>query len=209
MRIWVIQEVILPSSITLIFSRFSAPLRMYADASSNLRRHMTSCCASAISPDKNTATPIERFCQKVLEVAEVENLWSKKDKITLLTLFRLFYWIDATDARDKVYGLLSPAMDWGNGTFITPDYTISLSELYQEVATKSIEISRSLAILRYGSPQTVNMRRQKTKNIQEGLQKVDKSSQEPVEVEIPSWRTWKIIMVLLTASWTLLFIHAI
>jgi hypothetical protein len=160
---------------------------MYADASSNLRRHMTSCCANVIPPDGQTATPIERFCQKVLEVVEAENLWSKKDNITLLTLFRLFYWRDATDARDKVYGLLSLVTDWGNGTVIAPDYTISPSKLYQEVATKSIEISGSLAILRYRSPQAVKKRHQEIKNIQEGLQKVEKSSQEPVEVEIPSW----------------------
>jgi hypothetical protein len=121
---------------------------------------MTSCCASAIPPEKNTATPIGRFCQKVLEVAEAENLWSKKDNITLLTHFQLSYWRDATDAGDKVYCLLSLVTDWGNGTFNHPDYTISPSELYQEVAPKSVEISGSLAILRYRSPQAVNMRSQ-------------------------------------------------
>jgi hypothetical protein len=136
--------------------------------------------------DRQTAT-IERFCEKVLEVVEAENLWSKKDNITLLTLFRLFYWRDATDVRDKVYALLSLITDWGNGTAIPPDYTISPNELYQEVVAKSIEISGSLGILRYRFPQAFNRRHKETTNIQEGLRKVDKSSPEPVEIEIPSW----------------------
>ena len=186
-RIWVVQEVILPPAATLIYGRFSAPLRMYANASSNLRRHMSSCCASVIPTETRATGPVEKFCQKVLEVVEAENLWSKKDNITLLTLFRLFFWRDATDARDKVYGLLSLVTDWGNGATIAPSYTISPNELYQEVAIKSIQVSGSLAILRYRSPQAYNLRRQQMKNLEEGLRKASGPSLEPIEVETPSW----------------------
>ena len=130
---------------------------------------MSSCCASVV-PIKNRATSIERFWQWVLEVVEVENLWSKKDNITLLTLFQRFFWRDATDNRDKVYGLLGLVTDWGNGAAIVPDYTKSPGEVYQEVAIRSIQISDSLAILRYRSPEAYNRRRQEITNI-EGLRK--------------------------------------
>lgn len=148
---------------------------------------MSSCCAGVIPTENRAAAPIESFCQKILEIVEAENLWSKKDNITLLTLFRLFFWRDATDDRDKIYGILSLVTDWGNGAAIAPDYTISPNELYQEVAIKSIQISGSLAILRYRSPQAHNRRLQEIKNIEEGLRKAGKPSPEPVEIEIPSW----------------------
>jgi hypothetical protein len=186
-RIWVVQEVILPSAATLIYGRFSAPLRMYADASSNLKRHMSSCCASVITTTNRATTSIEKFCQKISEVVEAENLWSRKDNITLVTLFRLFFWRDATDDRDKVYGILSLVTDWGNGAAIAPDYTISPNELYQEVAIKSIQISGSLAILSYRSPLAYNSRRREIKNMEEGLRNAGKPSPEPVEIETPSW----------------------
>jgi hypothetical protein len=85
----------------------------------------------------------------MLTIVESGNLWRKKESITLLTLLRLYYTKEATDARDKVYGLLGLVTDWGNSAAIAPSYTIAASELYQEVALRSIEASGSLAILSF------------------------------------------------------------
>jgi hypothetical protein len=185
-----------------------APLRMYADASSNLGRHMSSCCASVIPADRNIVAPIEKFCRKLLEIVDAGNLWSKKDNITLLNLLRHFYLRDATDSRDKIYGLLSLVTDWGNGAAIAPDYTMSPSQLYQEVVLKSIEVSGSLAILGYRSHQDylrmdpnvgkivsgLKWHKQKqtttepqARMAQDELRKMHKLAPEPVELECTSW----------------------
>ena len=207
-RIWVVQEVILPSSVTVVFGRFTAPFRMYADASSNLERHMASCCAGVIPTEKHAPLSVETFCRKVLTIVESGNLWRKKGSITLLTLLRLYHAKEATDARDRVYGLLGLVTDWGNSRAIAPSYTIAAPELYQEVALKSIEASGSLAILSFRTERTY----QKTvkdldkikervmyqkilsptadptaKYTQDQLRKKYKSTPEPVELDLPSW----------------------
>lgn len=203
-----IQEVTLPSKVTVVFGRFKAPLRMYALASSNLERHKSSCCVGVLPPGDRNSLPMEDFCRKMLAIVEGGNLWRKKESITLLTLLRLYYSKDATDARDKVYGLLGLVTDWGNSRAIAPNYTMRTSELYQEVALRSVEVSGSLAILTFrtnGNYQKMMGDLQKIKEgvtyhkvlpltasasekyMQDALRKKHKSTPDAVELDMPSW----------------------
>ncbi len=203
-----IQEVTLPSKVTVVFGRFTAPLLMYAHASSNFESHRASCCVGALPTEDRTSSPMEDFCRKMLIIVEGGNLWRKKESVTLLTLLRLYYSRDATDARDKVYGLLGLVTDWGNSRAIAPDYTLRTSELYQEVASRSIEVSGSLAILAFRTERNYHkMIRdlQKIKEavtyhkvlpptpssseeyMQDALRKKHKSVPDPIELDMPSW----------------------
>jgi len=204
----VIQEVTLPSEVTVVFGRFIAPLRMYADAASNLERHKASCCIRALPTEDQISLPMDDFCRKMLTIVEVANLWRKKENITLLTLLRLYYSKDATDARDKVYGLLSLVTDWGQSRAIAPNYTLRTSELYQEVALRSIEASRSLEILSFhtkGNYQKLfkilprikecvlyhkvlrPTESNSEKYMQNTLREKYKSAPDPIELDMPTW----------------------
>ncbi|OCK79012.1 hypothetical protein K432DRAFT_435624 [Lepidopterella palustris CBS 459.81] len=208
-RIWVVQEVILPSRVTIVFGRFKAPLRMYADASSNLERHKSSCCAGIIPADDRAASSVDDFCRKMLTIVESGNLWRKRDGITLLTLLRLYYPKDATDARDKIYGLLGLVTDWGNSKAIAPNYTITASELYQEVAQQSVAISGTLSILTFRTERMYHRMLQDINSVKNNViyhkrttdssnptekylhrslhEKFKSSIPDPVELDIPSW----------------------
>ncbi|KAF2502451.1 hypothetical protein BU16DRAFT_576457 [Lophium mytilinum] len=149
-RIWVVQEVILPPTVTVIFGHFTAPLQLYADAYSNLRKHKLSCCASIDLTNDKDKSSMGLFTQKMKIITESANLWRRKEKTSLLTLLRLYFTKDATDPRDKVYGLLGLVTDWGSqdsSPKIKPDYAITSSVLFQDVAVQSILGSGTLDIL--------------------------------------------------------------
>jgi hypothetical protein len=212
-RIWVIQEVILPSTVTAVLGRFTAPLRMFTDAASNLERHKSSCCAHIVLSDGRRTPPVEapaigKFCRKMLEIEESGSLWRRKEGIGLLTVLRLFYSRQATDARDKVYGLLSLVTEWGNRAAIEPNYTMTTPQVYQEAALRSIEVSRSLAILAFRTSQYLPNTRADLGRIKSGvtfyqklpptarlseealqaeLQKRRVPPPEPVQMQFPSW----------------------
>lgn len=59
----------------------------------------------------------------------------------LLVLTKQF---DCQDPRDKIFGLLGLAMTDESGSLITPDYSISLSQLYEETALAMLKTSTSL-----------------------------------------------------------------
>ncbi|KAF2786516.1 HET-domain-containing protein, partial [Melanomma pulvis-pyrius CBS 109.77] len=146
-RIWVVQEVILPPKVTVIFGSFTAPLSMYASASTHLSKHRSTCCSAVLPSSDPQNACLDDYCHKMQTIVESGRLWRENADTTLMTLLRLYYPKDATDARDKIYGLLGLVRDWGNDGPITPDYTVSGTTLYQKVALHSISVTRSLEFL--------------------------------------------------------------
>ena len=91
---------------------------------------------------------LDDFCKKLQTIIESGNLWRDKSPATLMTLLRLYYPKDATDPRDKIYGLLGLVREWGSEQ-IQPDYTISHDRLYHKVALHSILVTKTLEFLAY------------------------------------------------------------
>ncbi|KAH7347015.1 heterokaryon incompatibility protein-domain-containing protein, partial [Pyrenochaeta sp. MPI-SDFR-AT-0127] len=112
-RIWCVQEVILPPKVTVLYGRFTAPFQMYVDAAENLEHHRSTCCKDVLLLSEGQSAAIDDYGQKVLTIAESGRLWQERAMTTLMTLLRFYYPKDATDPRDKVYGLLGLVREWG------------------------------------------------------------------------------------------------
>ena len=129
---------------------------MLADAAQHLDRHRSTCCDNVLSTADQQFKCLDDFCQKILTIVESESLWRQKSNTNLMTLLRLYYSKEATDPRDKIYGLLGLVRDWGHIKPITPDYSVSVAQLYQETAMRSIAVTKKFECLTYRADSEVS-----------------------------------------------------
>ncbi|KAH8599679.1 heterokaryon incompatibility protein-domain-containing protein [Bisporella sp. PMI_857] len=144
-RIWTVQECILPKSCIIMYGPVKAAWTMFLRATENFKTHRSSCCADV--PGVNTMLqPLIETLGHMSEFTQARLLGSD---IPLDSLLRSFRARDATDPRDKVYGLLPLVTEWYDHDPIFPDYNISTTptQTYTRAVLKMIEISGSLDIL--------------------------------------------------------------
>ena len=143
-RVWVVQEVALAKEAVVQLGNRTAPWEWFIRAARVYRDHM-SCCATIITPF-NDSEGVDEFlalknCLAGILALDGEALRS----ISLHSALRLFYDRQATDPRDKVYGLLG-LLDHGS-RLVSADYAILAEDVYEEAAFKVIESSGDLSIL--------------------------------------------------------------
>lgn len=168
-RIWVVQEIVVATQVTVLYGRVSAPWTMLTQAASNYANHIQSCCSSKIkSIPRDITKVLADFSQRIQDIDEfraqnfqhstrndgtanqLEPLHQVPDNVTrssegkppLLSLLRKFRSRNATDPRDKVYALLGLSK-----TSIVPNYESSTSRVYAETVKDSIKTNNSLSVL--------------------------------------------------------------
>ncbi|KAF2009755.1 hypothetical protein BU24DRAFT_473958 [Aaosphaeria arxii CBS 175.79] len=168
-RIWTVQEVVLPPEITLMCGTVSAPWPMFVEAAQKFREHILSCCSGIQSSlSKYCREEIVHFMKEVDNVEDSRTVYrhtaarsrscdnvsilsypdySWGTKLSLLSIQIKFRRREASDARDKVYALLSLVCRPADQPAILPDYTLDISEVYTVAAVQCICDSRVLAIL--------------------------------------------------------------
>ncbi|OCL13303.1 hypothetical protein AOQ84DRAFT_372307 [Glonium stellatum] len=173
-RVWVIQEVVIPREVTVVYGMMSAPWTMFARAASKYARHAHSCCSKAIeSLPRDYSKVLADFSQRVLDIDELRAAYlnqrtasgrlqnfeqaptpsgvlcdnQRAEQRSLLSLLRRFRARKATDPRDKVYALLS-LVQYGEGQSpMVPDYLLSEFEVFKQAALESIHSTGSLSVL--------------------------------------------------------------
>ncbi|PSN63313.1 HET-domain-containing protein [Corynespora cassiicola Philippines] len=148
-RIWVIQEIVFPKDVSVTYGRLSADWDLFASAAKGYLRHSTSCCSHAVAD-------LPRDLTKVLtdfstRIQDIENLrlaihHPDGEKYSLLTLLKRFQGRKASDARDKVYALLSLAEAGLKIENLSPDYSLDVVEVYTKATFESILSTRSLSV---------------------------------------------------------------
>ena len=129
-RLWVVQEVRLANSETLCMCGSStvkwAALRnaIYCLHQKNIRKRASRYYTQRLLGIQDTFDPTRTYT-----IAEYLHLISR---------------FKCSDARDRVYAILSVVQDSLN---IIPDYTLSTAEVYEDVARRCIEHSQSLNVL--------------------------------------------------------------
>ncbi|RDW57329.1 hypothetical protein BP5796_12779 [Coleophoma crateriformis] len=141
-RIWVIQEVIVPQNLTIVYGPMVAPWEMFVDAARLCFRGGTSTTLSSF-PRENMIV-LEFFRGQVLDIDRMRHLWRSGKQPALLSLLRRFSGRKATDDRDKVYALLNLASD---GLSFIPDYTQDVSAVFQTTVLEIIRQSTKLNVL--------------------------------------------------------------
>lgn len=168
-RIWTVQECILPKESELLYGPIRIPWRRFLTGISNFQKHRTSCCADVpgvndmLNALVDTVLPcliLHRYCHhddfKLSKSSD-----GLDDPSHVSSLFRpesllwAFQHRDATDPRDKIYGLLSLLKGYSASTgqpaktLIVPDYSpeLSFERVYTTAVFNIIQFSASLDII--------------------------------------------------------------
>jgi hypothetical protein len=141
-RIWVIQEVVVPKNVTIVYGSAVAPWDMFVrSARWNSRNHSSS---NPLSFPHEYSIILAYFSRIILDINRMRDLWRDGQQTALLQLLRRFSNRKASDDRDKVYALLSLAP---NQTSIVPDYSLSVSAVFQTTVLDIIKRTKSLTAL--------------------------------------------------------------
>ncbi|KAI0542819.1 heterokaryon incompatibility protein-domain-containing protein [Xylaria digitata] len=168
-RIWTVQECILPKDSELLYGPVRIPWRRFLTGISNFQKHRTTCCANVpgVNDMLNDLVDTVLPCLILHQYCHYEDFNLPKssgdldDTSHVLSLFQpesllwTFRHREATDPRDKIYGILSLLRGHSAKTgeaaraLIVPNYSPEMS--YEKVFTKAvfniIEFSASLDIL--------------------------------------------------------------
>ncbi|KAI0885970.1 heterokaryon incompatibility protein-domain-containing protein [Annulohypoxylon maeteangense] len=122
-RIWVIQELVLPSKVTFLYASEQLPYQALVGAVGMLNTHAATCCKShrmtlrALGFD-----PLVVIQEQVDPIVSTREKWANHESTTLSQLRRQFYAFQATEKRDLFYGLLGLVNDWGSAGPLIPNY---------------------------------------------------------------------------------------
>lgn len=146
-RVWVIQEVATCHAITAYCGTFHLPWDLIALAAGW-------CLYGPMSFDMQKRYRNVNGISNALFMRD--KVWQTADTVTFLHLIGRGKDFDATNARDKIYAMLSyPTTGLHGGSDprfhfeLEPDYMKTTSEVYRLVAIKSIQCRRDLEILSY------------------------------------------------------------
>ncbi|KAI1189208.1 heterokaryon incompatibility protein-domain-containing protein [Nemania serpens] len=168
-RIWTVQECILPKESELLYGPIRVPWRRFLTGISNFQKHRTSCCADVpgvndmLNALVDTVLPcliLHRYCHNDdFKLSKTSDGLDNPSHVSSLfrpeSLLWAFQHRDATDPRDKIYGLLSLMKGHSAGTgqpartLIVPDYNpeLSFERVYTTAVFSIIQFSASLDIV--------------------------------------------------------------
>jgi hypothetical protein len=131
-RIWVLQETVLARKATLMYSYITAPWEMLAQAAKTSDMHDQFCCEDLLNTrpleEEEIITKLRRVTYddiELLRTLRANNTRLSLSQATSQTLRR-----DATDIRDKVYGLLGLVTNWYKRAPLLPDYSLDPKEVF-------------------------------------------------------------------------------
>jgi hypothetical protein len=140
-RIWVVQEAALAVNIDVVQGQHVVSWLELLQAAVNFDKHSKSCCSIYLAGiTRDRVKVVEDFAKRVFDVGISQN--GKGGALPLPYLLRTFRNRQASDPRDKVYGLLSLAR-----SSIVPDYSISEVDVFCRATMECISISRDLTVL--------------------------------------------------------------
>jgi hypothetical protein len=142
-RTWIIQEVASARKATIVCGLRTLRLDQLEDAVDHIQYLVNDHEGKTDSPYLQTDYQRIRMLQGILGFDSLPAI--RAQRYSLLFLLNQFSHHDATDPKDKVYGLLGLAQDV---LTISPDYKKSVRKVYMDAARKIIETNNDLNILR-------------------------------------------------------------
>ncbi|KAK5700735.1 hypothetical protein LTR97_005252 [Elasticomyces elasticus] len=153
-RIWVVQELVLAKKATLVVGSVSAPWPLIEGFCRSYLRHLPpgACCHSSVtwkmSSDLWQDIVSLRLATWTFYMVKNEVLQAqqKQSSVAFLQLLWLLRYKQATDPRDKVYGLLG-LLHGQRDTLLVPDYSISTADAFTRCTRALIDADNSLGAL--------------------------------------------------------------
>ncbi|KAE8376750.1 heterokaryon incompatibility protein-domain-containing protein [Aspergillus bertholletiae] len=140
-RVWVIQEVVTPRRIMILYGSMIAPWETFVKAADRLHDNPQMEIPSFATDDTKI---LAEFSRRIRSIESIRNRWQSAEQITLLQLLRQFSGREATDPRDKVYALLGLAKDKPS---VEPNYAAQELDVFVDTALDIVSRSGSLDVL--------------------------------------------------------------
>ena len=144
-RIWVVQEIIVGSTVTVQYGNVSAPWSMLSDVALAHSQDGTSDGtgnAGMLSSEHRKV--LDLLVRRVADIDHRRQTWRENKRPPLLSLVREFSSRKASDDRDKIFALLGLCH---SNTTCRPVYSSSVKMVYQSFAVDAIRTSKSLSVL--------------------------------------------------------------
>jgi len=147
-RIWTIQEQILPPKATITFGPYTLPFKvLIAAGQSILLHHWQTCCALAVdSLGLEERVTLQQVFFKTTIISHILSGYNKSQNI-LIDVLQIVRNKNATDSRDKVFGVLGLVNNWLTTPPILPNYKLTDIEVFAQVTVNWITNTRDLFIL--------------------------------------------------------------
>ena len=147
-RIWIVQEIILPPSATVVFGSINCPWDVVAQAGMIFENHANSCCLEVCSNfSAELKEVISTFSFKIRALEMIRLHRSIGTELDLAWILRQNFHRNASDNRDKVYGVLGLVSSPRDVGSVIPDYKKTVREVYEDVTMSIINSTASLSIL--------------------------------------------------------------
>lgn len=147
-RIWVIQEMVLPKSLTLFYSSEEFSYEVLRSVVQGLQIHGSTCCKEHRYTLRALAfDPILTLQEQVEPMVFTRETWTRHTPMTLFHLRRQFSASQASQKRDLFYALLGLVTSWGSNNPLYPDYEISQKEAITKAVFKCISDQGGLEFL--------------------------------------------------------------
>lgn len=138
-RVWVVQEIVLPSKLTAILGSASISWDSFLSGAVNWLDHSVSCCRTlGDSLPLETKHLILLFFSKLLKMAEISGSRRLVEQYHLVNLLIVTRSRIALDPRDKVFSLLGLVDTWLHAAPIVPDYKLTTLQVYAQVTENII-----------------------------------------------------------------------
>ena len=195
-RVWVIQEAILAKDAVVVWANTMIDWRWVGLAAAILRTRYHAICENMRMTGVYNAYVMYRL-SPICDLPPIP--------MNLIQLLRLTRQFEATDSRDRVYGLLGiKTLDNDPSTknlFIEPDYSLTQAQLWKRLAWKSIKQSGNLSILTSVQYTAFQL---ESENPNTAVQKYVQSSDPESDSGLPSWVPhWDVAYRVTLAPWDL------
>lgn len=153
-RVWVVQELVLAKKAILVLGSVSVPWELFSGFCHSYLRHLPpgACCHSSATWKMSSGLwadiVLMRLTFMSFHTSRTEMTLSptRSPPSTFLDLLWLLRHKEATDARDKVYGLLG-LLHGQNRSILVPDYSLSTAETFSRCTEALIKSDNSLNAL--------------------------------------------------------------
>jgi len=148
-RIWAVQETVLARRATVIYHNFTFPWKSLIKAVHSSKEHDFACCRSLRSslPLDDNVTTDELLYAVYSGAAPLQDSKQRGEKLSLRQVMRRVNLLEATDIRDKVFGVLGLVTDWQGLHPIIPDYSLPPEEVFAQAIVRDIQGTRTLTAL--------------------------------------------------------------
>ncbi|KAH8794546.1 heterokaryon incompatibility protein-domain-containing protein [Hyaloscypha sp. PMI_1271] len=146
-RLWTVQEYALAKQVVFQSGRHVVCGQLVLDTSESIFKHMHhyGCCHQLLAEEHDK---LFLFLDRLYILTNMDNIVKKRTERNIIHWISFFASREATDPRDKVYGLLGLAT--GNDVgLVEADYSCSQWEVVYAVTVRFIERNQNLDILSY------------------------------------------------------------